>query len=64
MSRALRGDFERLRERGVSTTLAQAPPAAPVAGAGTHPTDDAPDEPEDDADGQARAGLLSRLLGR
>jgi hypothetical protein len=29
MSRALRGDFERLRERGVSTTLA---PRAPAVG--------------------------------
>jgi hypothetical protein len=64
MSKALRGDFERLRERGVATTLTQAPSSASAADTSTSPPDEVPDAVEDDTDGQARAGLLSRLLGR
>jgi hypothetical protein len=64
MSRALRGDFERLRERGVATTLTQAPSPAPAADTTTSPPDEPPDAVADEADGQAQAGLLSRLLGR
>jgi hypothetical protein len=60
MSRALRGDFERLRERGVSTTLAlrdEEPEAVEV------PVG-APDPAPEDDDGTSRPGWLERLLGR
>ena len=50
MSAALRGDFERLRKRGVSVTLA--PPAADstAAAPATMPVAPAPPEPEPAAD--------------
>jgi len=63
MSRALRGDFERLRDRGVASTLTQpAPPPTP-----SHEVDAPPaeaDVADRDVDDVTRAGLLSRLLGR
>ena len=58
MSRALRGDFERLRERGVPTTLG--PPAEPQPDA-VMDSVDAPSE--DDGDGP-KPGWLERLRGR
>jgi hypothetical protein len=67
MSRALRGDFERLRERGVSSTLTQPePPAAPPAPVETEapPGGTPAGIPAEDAGDAPRAGLLSRLLGR
>ncbi len=62
MSKALRGDFERLRERGVSTTLApqdELPPDV-VDTTVTDPEGALPDE-DDAAPGP---GWLDRLLGR
>jgi len=64
MSRALRGDFERLRERGVSTTLTQPEPLAPPAETETPAAEPPATTPADDAGDAPRAGLLSRLLGR
>ena len=65
MSAALRGDFERLRERGVSVTLApgEGKPAAepPVEERRDEPPD-APDPAEQAA--EVRPGLFGRLLGR
>ena len=60
MSRALRGDFERLRERGVSTTLAPGDDAAP------EPTEPpvSPPEPPPEEDASPPSGWLGRLLGR
>jgi hypothetical protein len=61
MSAALRGDFERLRERGVAATLSPAepdPPAEPEPLAELRL-----EEPADEVDGE-RPGLLGRLLGR
>lgn len=61
MSRALRGDFERLRERGVSTTLAPRDAAAP------EPDDAAMDEtgpPQEADEGPPPSGWLGRLFGR
>lgn len=78
MSRALRGDFERLRERGVAATLAPRDEAetepkapAPLQDDGSPPVEpDEPDEPdavptESPEDiGAPQAGWLARLLGR
>ena len=72
MSKALRGDFERLRERGVAATLAPRDEAEtePEAAA---PLPDEPDEPEEpdlvptespEDVGAPQAGWLARLLGR
>lgn len=59
MSAALRGDFERLRERGVATALAPAEHSAePVA------QSEPPVEKSRDDAAIARPGLLGRLLGR
>ncbi len=48
MSKALRGDFERLRERGVSVTLAprETESAAPEPVASAEPAVEAPPEPD------------------
>lgn len=76
MSAALRGDFERLRARGVSAALVpqdepepdEEPPvveersAAPAEIPAEAPEATAPDEPEDEP--PARRGWLSRLAGR
>jgi hypothetical protein len=79
MSAALRGDFERLRERGVSASLVpqdepgrdEEPPVvepAPIV-AGDQPADKpaepAAEAPDEHADEPpARSGWLSRLAGR
>ena len=61
MSKALRGDFERLRGRGVSTTLA--PQDEPPPDVDTTMT--APEEaPPAEDDGAPATGWLDRLLGR
>jgi hypothetical protein len=60
MSRALRGDFERLRERGVSTTLAPGDSAAPEPG---EPPLSSPEPPLEE-DRPPPSGWLDRLLGR
>jgi hypothetical protein len=60
MSKALKGDFERLRDRGVATTLA--PRDEPQAGPVTEPST-APREPEPEPD-EPRTSWLDRILGR
>ena len=61
MSAALRGDFERLRKRGVSATLAPAetPPAE-------EPNDEPAEmhAPESEQAVDVRPGLIGRLFGR
>jgi hypothetical protein len=60
MSRALRGDFERLRERGVSTTLAPPDDAVP------EPVEAPVGSPEPapaDEEAARGSGWLGRLLG-
>jgi hypothetical protein len=71
MSKALRGDFERLRGRGVATTLAPADAQhAEPALDDVEPepvTETAADEPpaiEDVEADEPRQGWLDRLLGR
>jgi hypothetical protein len=61
MSRALRGDFERLRERGVSTTLAPHDEAVPET---VEIPVGPPDPPPEDDDGTPGTGWFGRLLGR
>ena len=60
MSAALRGDFERLRDRGVSSTLATVEPEPA-------PEDDAPGEREPETERPAaepvRHGWRARLFG-
>ena len=79
MSKALRGDFERLRDRGVATTLAprddsqhpQTTPDGPDSFDEPELTEREPepvtrpslDTPVAEADG-SRSGWLDRLLGR
>jgi hypothetical protein len=71
MSRALRGDFERLRERGVSTTLAQLDESQPdLEDTVNDPTVDIDDptvdidDPAVDIDGSSpRPGWFGRLRG-
>lgn len=60
MSRALRGDFERLRERGVSTTLAPRDDPGPAA---VEPAMSDPELPPEEEQGRPRSGWLGRLLG-
>ena len=63
MSAAIRGDFERLRERGVSATLAPVEPPdepEPV----DEPCDTEPGEHADEAVQPDRPGLFGRLFGR
>lgn len=76
MSAALRGDFERLRARGVSAALVpqdeaepdEAPPVVEPAPSVTHgepadlPAEPSADEHEDEP--PARRGWLSRFAGR
>ena len=78
MSAAIRGDFQRLRDRGVAATLAprdeDAPadviadheePAVPdVAAARVEPVTQPEAEAEDDLPEGDRPGFLARLLGR
>jgi hypothetical protein len=76
MSAAIRGDFERLRDRGVAATLAprdeDAPGAADVIAADEEPAvtevATALAEPEaeqgDELPDAARPGFLARFLGR
>lgn len=68
MSAALRGDFARLRERGVSATLAPAERPAPVEPVVEDPPPVKPDEaeapPENDARERERTGIFGRLFGR
>jgi hypothetical protein len=62
MSAALRGDFERLRKRGVSVTLA---PAEGKPAAEPSPADEPPDAPDPaEQAAEVRPGLFGRLLGR
>jgi hypothetical protein len=62
MSRALRGDFERLRERGVPTTLARrAEPPPDAVDTVTDPVDTSADDDGTDAQ---KPGWLGRLRGR
>ena len=62
MSRALRGDFERLRGRGVSTTLGQRDEQQPdTVNTVTDPVEPRPD---DDAESTPKPGWLERLRGR
>jgi hypothetical protein len=72
MSAALRGDFERLRERGVATTLSPAeqhtepdtPAEPPVDEPVAEPPPDEPAaSPAEDAP-PARTGVFARLFGR
>jgi hypothetical protein len=64
MSRALRGDFERLRGRGVSTTLApRDDDSALEAVDDDSVTEAAAEAPSSDEDVSA-PGWLGRLLGR
>jgi len=58
MSAALRGDFDRLRERGVAVTLAPSSGPSPEASEAGAP-DAAANEPL-----EARSGWLARFLGR
>jgi hypothetical protein len=70
MSAALRGDFQRLRDRGVSASLVpqdepgpgQEPPVVEPAEKPAEPAAEAPDEHVDEP--PARSGWLSRLAGR
>jgi hypothetical protein len=65
MSRALRGDFERLRDRGVASTLTQPAPTSTPGHEPEAPSDETTAAAADDgADNVTRVGLLSRLLGR
>jgi hypothetical protein len=72
MSAALRGDFARLRDRGVAATLAprdDEPPEPAVADSiDQEPREAVPDrEPETPSEGQepvAQPGFLARMLGR
>jgi len=64
MSAALRGDFDRLRKRGVSVTLAPAEPTTeppPVEERLAEPPDAPADEERAD---DPRPGLFDRLFGR
>jgi hypothetical protein len=60
MSAALRGDFQRLRERGVPVELV---PQAPEEPTEHSPADEQPQDPPADASPQRRR-WLSRLGGR
>ena len=62
MSRALRGDFERLRGRGVSTTLAQRD--AQHTDAVNTVTDPVESRSDDEAESTPKPGWLERLRGR
>lgn len=55
MSAALRGDFDRLRERGVAVTLAPGVEPAPETTDACAVSDETP---------EARRGFIARLLGR
>lgn len=70
MSAAIRGDFRRLRERGVTATLAprdEAPESGPVETLPEPPPapleQEVPSGPPVDA-AAARPGFMARLLGR
>lgn len=60
MSAALRGDFQRLRERGVTTTL------SPGETEGLDAVETEPEvvEPEHELEPESPPGWLGRLLGR
>jgi hypothetical protein len=62
MSRALRGDFERLRGRGVSTTLAQRDAQQPDAV--NTVTDPVESRPDNEAESTPKPGWFERLRGR
>jgi hypothetical protein len=75
MSAAIRGDFARLRDRGVAATLVpheapatepDAPEATDTAGedGAEQPLEDASIDPELESAEQERRGWLSRLVGR
>jgi hypothetical protein len=65
MSAALRGDFERLRKRGVSVSLAPAERPAEPEPRSDEWHDDPPDVPAaDEQAGDARPTLFGRLFGR
>lgn len=67
MSAALRGDFQRLRERGVATTLAPGETEVVEAVEPEHESGLAPapaPEPEPEPEPESRPGWLDRLLGR
>jgi hypothetical protein len=64
MSAALRGDFARLRDRGVAATLAprEAESAQPAAVAPAEP--EAPASEEEAEEQVAEPGFFARMLGR
>jgi hypothetical protein len=70
MSKALRGDFERLRERGVATTLAPRDEPVPEAADAAEPDHAEPEAVTetyavaDELGDAGRPGWLDRLLGR
>ena len=69
MSKALRGDFERLRERGVAATLAPRDDPPPNPSAVEAPPDmeaatQIPGSPVEEAGTPAPSGWLGRLFGR
>jgi hypothetical protein len=67
MSAALRGDFQRLRERGVAPSLVpqdtEEPDAAPPEPVAEDPADDEPSDVPAESP-PVRRGWLSRLAGR
>lgn len=64
MSAALRGDFQRLRERGVATTLSPGETAVVDAGQLELEIVEHDPEPEFEPEPENPQGWLGRLLGR
>jgi hypothetical protein len=64
MSAALRGDFARLRERGVSTTLSPGTDHAEPENAFEPPADDPAPEVTPEGPEPQRNGVFGRLFGR